>query len=102
MSIAALYGAYSSFPFADTDRVFDIPVLAVHGEQDLVSPISAARDYLATITAPSTALVGIPGAGHLVEFAAPDRLLHAIIDFIGAPSAPEVPADSSSSFTPNS
>lgn len=81
VSLTRLYPDYSSFAFASTDRVFDLPVLAIHGEQDIVSPISAARDYFATITAPHAAFVGVPDAGHLVEFATPDQFLSLMVEF---------------------
>lgn len=81
LSLTALYPDYSSFAFKSTDRVFEMPVLAIHGEQDIVSPISAAQDYIATITAPHTAFAGIPEAGHLVEFAASDQFLNHTVEF---------------------
>lgn len=80
-SLTALYHDYSPFPLAMREGVFEMPVLAIHGEQDLVSPIEAARDYIATLTAPHTAFIGVPEAGHLVEFAAPHQFSKHLLDF---------------------
>ena len=83
-SLTALYPDYSVFPLATSDRVFEMPVLAIHGEEDLISPVSAARDYVATLTAPQTAFIGIPDAGHLVEFAAPGQFSAHVLNFTRA------------------
>src|SRR5690625_668693 len=80
-SLMALYPEYSSFPFAADDRVFEMPVMAVHGEQDLVSPISAAHDYISTLSTPRTTFIGVPEAGHLVEFAEPDKFARHLLEF---------------------
>lgn len=46
-----------------------MPVLLVHGEADLVNPVSAVRALMPTLEAPQVELVVVPNAGHLVEFA---------------------------------
>lgn len=48
---------------------FDLPVLMVHGEHDLVNPVSAVRALVPRIDSPRTELVTVPDVGHLVEFA---------------------------------
>lgn len=80
-SLKALYPEYSSFPFETNDRVFEMPVMAIHGEEDLVSPIAAARDYVSSLSTPRTTFVGVPAAGHLVEFAAPDQFVGHLLEF---------------------
>lgn len=83
-SHTALYPDYSSFPLALSNRVFELPVMAIHGEEDLVSPISAARDYIATLVTPRTTFIGVPEVGHLVEFAAPDQFIGHLLEFTQA------------------
>jgi pimeloyl-ACP methyl ester carboxylesterase len=47
-----------------------VPILLVHGEGDLVNPVSSVRRLMPTLKAPNLELVVVPNAGHLVEFAA--------------------------------
>lgn len=83
-SLASLYRDYSPFPLVEGERVFEIPVLAIHGEGDLVSPISAARDHFTSLVAPDKTFIGVSGAGHLVEFAAPDQFAMHVLEFTRA------------------
>lgn len=58
----------------------EVPWLIVQGEADLVTPVSSARQLVPALVSPSTEIIVIPRAGHLVEFAAPDKLLEILLD----------------------
>lgn len=57
----------------------EVPWLIVQGEADLVTPVSSARQLLPQLASPCTEMIVIPRMGHLVEFAAPDKLLDVLL-----------------------
>ena len=57
------------------------PTLIVWGEQDRVIPVSYARRFADAITGPAK-VIKVPGAGHKVEFDAPEPVAKAIADFL--------------------
>ncbi|MCD2442020.1 alpha/beta hydrolase [Agromyces sp. SYSU K20354] len=64
---------YAELCDPDVAGRYEIPVLMVHGEGDLVNPVSAVRALLPRVDSPRTELVTVPDVGHLVEFAAVER-----------------------------
>ncbi len=54
----------------------DVPVLLIHGEQDRLVPVAAARDAAAACRDWDTAL--LPGVGHTPQLEAPDDVIAAI------------------------
>jgi pimeloyl-ACP methyl ester carboxylesterase len=74
-SLEALQPQYANFDFDALGWDFAIPYVAIHGEGDLVSPLAPARRHIERVRSPRTRFVAVPGAGHLVEFAAPARFL---------------------------
>ncbi|WP_129789866.1 alpha/beta fold hydrolase [Promicromonospora panici] len=57
----------------DLSGRYEVPLLLVHGERDLVNPVSAVANLLPLLDAPRVELVTVEHAGHLVEFADPER-----------------------------
>jgi pimeloyl-ACP methyl ester carboxylesterase len=48
-----------------------IPVHFVFGEQDVLNPASIVKDFPALIAAPTSTVVRVPNAGHMVHFDQP-------------------------------
>ena len=57
-----------------------MPTLLVYGEKDMRSPLSVAEAMHASI--PGSQLVVIPGAGHMVDMKAADRLNSEVRKFL--------------------
>jgi pimeloyl-ACP methyl ester carboxylesterase len=62
----------------DVAGEYEMPYLLVLGAEDLVTPVSAARELAERIVSPRTEVVLVPGAGHLVEFARPEAFLEVL------------------------
>ncbi|MCW4355048.1 alpha/beta hydrolase [Hoyosella sp. YIM 151337] len=84
---AARETLYAELLDPDLSGPFDLPVLLVHGRSDLVNPLSAVEALLPALDAPSVDLVPVPGAGHLVEFAAPHQFAAILRDKVPACSS---------------
>lgn len=54
---------------------FEVPVVIIQGADDTLTPVSLAREYFDSIEAPHKELILLPGAGHMVSLAQPDRML---------------------------
>lgn len=54
---------------------FQIPVVLLHGEADLHTLPTLAREYLSTIQAPGKEFVPLPGCGHMALLMRPDLVL---------------------------
>jgi pimeloyl-ACP methyl ester carboxylesterase len=63
-----------------------VPTLLIWGEQDARSPLSVARQFERAI--PDTALIVIPGAGHVSNLEQPERFNEAVREFCRAHSPP--------------
>ncbi|WP_136708996.1 alpha/beta hydrolase [Agromyces sp. H66] len=64
---------YDELRDPDVSGRYEVPFLLVHGSDDLVNPVSAVEALLPRIASPRTELVTVASAGHLVEFADPER-----------------------------
>lgn len=64
----------------DLRGTVDMPWLIVQGEADLITLVSSARQLASALTSPCSEMIVIPGMGHLVEFAAPDKFLEVLLD----------------------
>lgn len=71
---------YRDYDFDTLGWDYEIPVTIVQGEGDLISPVVSARRHFHRIHAPRARFVTVPGAGHLVEFAARERFLSILND----------------------
>jgi pimeloyl-ACP methyl ester carboxylesterase len=60
---------YAQLAVPDVTGTLSMPVLLVHGEGDLVNPVSSVRALIPLLTAPQVELIVVPNVGHLVEFA---------------------------------
>ena len=54
---------------------FEVPVLVLHGTQDVFAIPELAQEYVERIEATAKAFVPLDGLGHLAPFLAPDRVL---------------------------
>ncbi|NNC11098.1 alpha/beta hydrolase [Planctomonas sp. JC2975] len=75
LALHELQPEYRDYSFDTLGWEYEIPVTIVQGEGDLISPVVLARRHFDRIVAPQTRFVTVPGAGHLVEFAARDQFL---------------------------
>jgi pimeloyl-ACP methyl ester carboxylesterase len=66
----------------DVPPTIQVPTLVVHGALDQRSPLATARELHEAI--PSSKLVVIPTAGHLVNAETPNEFNHHVSDFIGS------------------
>jgi 3-oxoadipate enol-lactonase len=66
----------------DTLRGLSVPVMIVVGEEDAITPPSAAREMAAA--APGARLEIVPGAGHLTPVEQPDRFAELLRDFLSS------------------
>jgi len=53
---------------------FDLPVLLLHGDQDMHAVTAVAQEYFASIEAPAKDLVLLDGLGHMAPFVRPDLI----------------------------
>lgn len=75
LALRELQPEYQAFDFDALGWDYGVPVTIVQGEGDLISPVVLARRHFDRVRAPRKLFVTVPGAGHLVEFAARDRFL---------------------------
>jgi len=61
-------------------RALDKPILLLHGGQDMVFPVQLAQRLRQAV--PSTQLVVIDDAGHMVQFEQPHKWARAVVDFL--------------------
>jgi len=57
----------------------DVPVILLHGADDLHTLPDLAEEYLAAVRAPAKAFVRLPGVGHLGPLSRPDLYLDALL-----------------------
>ena len=74
-----------AYAFADADLrdvlpAIDVPTLVLHGDADQRSPVSIAEEMHARI--PGSALVVIPGSGHMVNLEEPERFNREVRSFL--------------------
>lgn len=73
----ALGAVYPEMRAVDLRRLgleFDVPIFVFHGERDIVTPASLAREYVEAIQAPAKGFEVIRGAGHATAFFSEDLL----------------------------
>jgi pimeloyl-ACP methyl ester carboxylesterase len=61
---------------------FEVPVVFIQGAEDIQTPTSLVETYCAEITAPSKAMVLLPGGGHWALGAMPDAFLAALLTHV--------------------
>lgn len=75
LALHELQPEYNAYDFDALGWDYEVPVAIVQGEGDLISPVVLARRHFDRMRAPHKQFVTVPGAGHLVEFAARERFL---------------------------
>lgn len=60
-----------------------VPVVLVHGDQDLYSPLSVARDFYAGLEADLKRMVVLEGAGHFPHVTRDAETVRAILEMVG-------------------
>ncbi len=81
---AGLHAMANAFADADLRDVLpkiDVPTLLLYGDADMRSPVSVGEALHARI--PASALVVIPGVGHMVNLEAPERFDEEVRGFLG-------------------
>ncbi len=73
-----LFGQWMAFDARRLGDSFDLPVVVIQGEDDLMAPIGLVSAWLEGIQAPMKRLVPLK-AGHLSMFTAPDAFLEALL-----------------------
>ncbi len=69
----ALFEELIQFDYQRLGTKFELPFFILQGDQDIITPLEAARDFFETIEAPYKAFIVIKDAGHLACFARPDQ-----------------------------
>lgn len=75
-SAARILEVHADAGVAPDFSAIEIPVLVVHGENDMIIPVQAAE--MVAKTAPNSTLVRIPSAGHVPTLTRPDDVVKAI------------------------
>lgn len=75
-----MLSAFARADLRDTLPEITIPVLLIYGDRDKRSPLKVARDLHSRM--PSSKLVIIPGAGHVVHEETPDRFENEVREFL--------------------
>lgn len=81
-SAGKLFEAMRDFDFDMVGYTFDVPVLVLQGEHDIITPVKSAKDYVARISAPKKEFATIAGAGHLAEFCNPHEFIAKVRVFL--------------------
>jgi len=86
---AGLLGGVRHADYGERLAALGLPVLLLHGEQDMRFPVSVARRLHARL--PRSELVVLPGVGHLAHIEATDAWNAAVLRFMmqGSAAAPE-------------
>lgn len=87
LSLAALHSDVESFDVRQVLADFPLPLLAVHGSQDVVNPLTCVESTIAGAVAPYVELAVVPHAGHLVEFAAVETVGRHLVRAASLPGA---------------
>ena len=78
-SAAQLFHEMRDFDFDAVGYKFDVPFFVFQGESDIITPVDAAKDYVALVQAPQKAFATISRAGHLAEFCSPHLFLQELL-----------------------
>jgi pimeloyl-ACP methyl ester carboxylesterase len=78
--LRAMVNAFADADLRDVLPMIDVPTLLLHGDADQRSPMKVAEDLHARI--PGSALVVIPGVGHMVNLEAPERFNDEVRSFL--------------------
>lgn len=76
-----LFEKMRDFDFATTGYTFNIPVLILQGESDIITPVKSAKNFVDRIQAPKKGFATISHAGHLAEFCNPHEFLVKVRSF---------------------
>jgi pimeloyl-ACP methyl ester carboxylesterase len=75
-----LYPEIIHFDFDVIGYSFKVPFFVFQGEQDCLTPVNSAKQYLDKIQAPHKEFVAIKNAGHLAAFCNPRQFLEELIN----------------------
>jgi pimeloyl-ACP methyl ester carboxylesterase len=78
-SLHQLFAELQTGDRSEAPGQFAVGVCIVMGAWDMLTPVATARQYFEKLHAPRKEFVIIEGAGHLVEFADPGRLLRELL-----------------------
>ena len=79
-----LFTDWMSFDAKELGYRFEIPVLIIQGETDVMAPTVLVQRWFEQIEAPQKSLVLVNSMGHLLMFANPDLFLCKLTNFLGA------------------
>ncbi|AKF11511.1 alpha/beta fold hydrolase [Sandaracinus amylolyticus] len=74
-SLGRLHAEVATFDARAGGVCFEVPVIVLQGEHDIVTPHALAARFVDDVDAPYKAFATIEGAGHLAAFAFPERFL---------------------------
>jgi pimeloyl-ACP methyl ester carboxylesterase len=86
-----LYPQWMAFDGRQLGRRFQVPVVVIQGEDDLMAPIGLVKAWLEEIEAPLKRLVPLK-AGHLSMFTRPDAFLQALLQEVRPLAAEPLPS----------
>lgn len=72
--------AISTVDFRDELVLFDVPVLVVVGNQDVILPVKVAQEIVEAL--PNGSYLEIDRAGHILTIEQPDEIARCIVDFV--------------------
>jgi pimeloyl-ACP methyl ester carboxylesterase len=78
-SLDMLYDELIAFDAHKLGLDFDLPFFILHGDSDIITPTSVAKEYFDEVKAPHKEFALIKKAGHLAAFAQPEQFLDELI-----------------------
>jgi pimeloyl-ACP methyl ester carboxylesterase len=79
-AMGQLYPEIIHFDFKAIGYSFKVPFFVFQGEQDCITPVNSARQYLDKIQAPHKEFIAIKNAGHLAAFCNPQQFLEELVN----------------------
>jgi pimeloyl-ACP methyl ester carboxylesterase len=89
-SLDHLFEELMTFDFSRIGTKFEVPFFVFQGDNDIFTPLPAARSFFDQIEAPRKSFALIRNAGHLACFARPDQFLGELVEQV-LPLAHEAP-----------
>lgn len=75
-----LYDELMAFDVYELGLEFQVPFFIFHGDSDIITPASLAKDYFDEVVAPHKEFALINNGGHLAAFARPEQFLEELIN----------------------
>lgn len=79
-SARAMFPEVMSFDVRKFGMKFDVPVLILQGEADILTPTALAHEYFDAIEAPHKEMVLLKGGGHLSMITMPQAFLTELVE----------------------